>query len=537
MMSFVKYTSLVCLSVFGLYAVGSPITKFNQQQPHTQLRDTAPKTPNQRAYIALDGDVLYYQGMIDDYGLDTVKDLYETANPKPSILHINSTGGIVKSGMAMGDWVAENNLNIKITGLCFSSCANYVFPVAHKKYIGHYAVIGWHGDPVSSDYFSSKYQGVSPEQAVREYLIKKALKEGKKPNVDEIEKLVQQAMEATKNRGKSYTDFYDKHKLSPQIPRTGHMNDTWAKQLHNTAHYKGWTYTPTVMAQLGIDAIVLTDGTWIYDGTTQWGAMKPDLLLIDTLNPVANTSLKPTRDWASAYVFLKGDTLYYQGAVDTVAFETMKNLYETANPKPTILHINSGGGEVNIGMEMGHWVAEKQLDIMVTDMCFSSCANYIFPVAHKKYIGHYAVIGWHGDPVSTDAYQNKYKNQNLEDSLRRALLKSAKEQGHTFTKNELEQAIADNIAHMKKNNQKYDDFYHKYGLSPHIPRVGHVNEPWAEKLHNSDVYKGWTYTPDVMKQLGIDNVIFIDDTWIFKDDPEKAHTASGSKVLLIDSLQ
>ena len=61
------------------------------------------------------------------------------------------------------------------------------------------------------------------------------------------------------------------------------------------------------------------------------------------------------------------------------------------------LEISSGGGEVDAAIELGYWIHAHDIDVVVTDYCLSSCANYIFPAGKEKIIRQGAVVAWHGN--------------------------------------------------------------------------------------------------------------------------------------------
>lgn len=60
------------------------------------------------------------------------------------------------------------------------------------------------------------------------------------------------------------------------------------------------------------------------------------------------------------------------------------------------LIINSSGGVTISARRIGRWVHEHDVTVIVENLCFSSCANYIFTAAPKKIIRDGAYIGWHG---------------------------------------------------------------------------------------------------------------------------------------------
>ena len=61
------------------------------------------------------------------------------------------------------------------------------------------------------------------------------------------------------------------------------------------------------------------------------------------------------------------------------------------------LLISSTGGEVEAGIELGRWVFLHDLDVVVEDVCLSSCANYVFTAGVKKLILPGAIVAWHGN--------------------------------------------------------------------------------------------------------------------------------------------
>ncbi len=61
-------------------------------------------------------------------------------------LVVDSEGGEVAAGIALGLWVFEHRVDVEVSGICLSSCANYVFPAGRRKVIRPGAVVAWHGN-------------------------------------------------------------------------------------------------------------------------------------------------------------------------------------------------------------------------------------------------------------------------------------------------------------------------------------------------------------------------------------------------------
>lgn len=88
--------------------------------------------------------------------------------------------------------------------------------------------------------------------------------------------------------------------------------------------------------------------------------------------------------------------------------------------KTPILVVSSVGGEATVAME----IAERlgNYDVVVSGVCLSACANYLFLPAKKKTLWANSVIGWHGGAIRTDAefdafwFRNRTRLLNLTES-------------------------------------------------------------------------------------------------------------------------
>lgn len=89
------------------------------------------------------------------------------------------------------------------------------------------------------------------------------------------------------------------------------------------------------------------------------------------------------------------DDVYYKGVISTN--NNQQFFKSLLGQTPRRLLISSSGGEVMAGIELGNWVHEKKLDVVVEDICLSSCANYVFTAGVNKLIRPGAVVAWHGN--------------------------------------------------------------------------------------------------------------------------------------------
>jgi hypothetical protein len=99
-----------------------------------------------------------------------------------------------------------------------------------------------------------------------------------------------------------------------------------------------------------------------------------------------------------AVVRVQGDTLYYTGNLSkasSAAFDAA--VAGVRRGQLTRLVISSGGGDTVEGRHVGRWVRDMALVVEVDVICFSSCADYVFPAGRARVIRADAFVGWHGN--------------------------------------------------------------------------------------------------------------------------------------------
>jgi ATP-dependent protease ClpP protease subunit len=95
---------------------------------------------------------LHYVGSLDEQANARLFALYDSLKDKPTTLAIRSPGGPTTPGLALGQWVHDHKLDVKVLEYCMSSCANYVFPAGAHKVVSNFAVIGLHGGLSSTSF-------------------------------------------------------------------------------------------------------------------------------------------------------------------------------------------------------------------------------------------------------------------------------------------------------------------------------------------------------------------------------------------------
>ncbi len=168
------------------------------------------------AAIVIEGIRATYSGSISDGNVERFLDAVK--GKEIAELVISSGGGDINAGMALGEWVFDNRVDVVVEGMCMSSCANYVFTAARRKTIRDNAVVAWHGSVLQKT-------GMSDEDA-REAMTEaySALPADDQEKYD-LEELVSQAVEQMKEYRENATvrqeAFFNKIGVDEYICRVG----------------------------------------------------------------------------------------------------------------------------------------------------------------------------------------------------------------------------------------------------------------------------------------------------------------------------
>ncbi len=171
-------------------------------------------------------DVLFYEGELNEESINIALDKAQGHQIKR--ININSPGGEVTSSMMFANWIRSNGIDVEVNEMCFSSCANYVFPAGVNKYVSEKDFIGWHG---SAHQKYEKLPDPDAEKSFQKYIAKARVME---------------------------TKFYKSLGVNSKLPIMGQV-DGYSCQVHDEW---GWYYSVSDLKKLGVDNIVLTDGHW-----------------------------------------------------------------------------------------------------------------------------------------------------------------------------------------------------------------------------------------------------------------------------------
>lgn len=89
-------------------------------------------------------------------------------------------------------------------------------------------------------------------------------------------------------------------------------------------------------------------------------------------------------------------TILFYGNTSLDNAELLKNILQDADGQADTLLVNSNGGDVLGGIEIGKAIKQYRLKVVIDQFCISSCANYIATASHDVVVRKGGLLGWHG---------------------------------------------------------------------------------------------------------------------------------------------
>jgi ATP-dependent protease ClpP protease subunit len=80
----------------------------------------------------------------------------------------------------------------------------------------------------------------------------------------------------------------------------------------------------------------------------------------------------------------------------TVSLEALKQISDLPSHEHSVIVIRSGGGDIDMALSMAEAMENKNITVVVKDICASSCANYIFLAGRQRVVLKDALLLYHG---------------------------------------------------------------------------------------------------------------------------------------------
>ena len=203
-----------------------------------------------------------------------------------------------------------------------------------------------------------------------------------------------------------------------------------------------------------------------------------------------------------AVVQVQGDTIIYTGnfsKASSAAFDTA--VAGVRRGQLTRLVISSGGGDTVAGRHVGRWVRDMALVVEVDVICFSSCADYVFPAGRARVIRADAFVGWHGNERQFEVLAAR-RGVSLADELGGVIPQDLAPAQRTAFLQEF-------LRSMAVTRPDEDAFYAQLGLRDAfaVCAVGDL----LEKRPGYAGQVGWSFSLADMARLGLVNTVYLGD--------------------------
>jgi hypothetical protein len=201
-----------------------------------------------------------------------------------------------------------------------------------------------------------------------------------------------------------------------------------------------------------------------------------------------------------ARVEVRGDTVYYTGNLSAASGRVFDTAIKGLSPgQVTRLVISSGGGDTVAGRRVGRWVHQMGIVVEVDLICFSSCADYVFPAGRARVIRADAFVGWHGNERQFTVLAAR-RGVPLSKLLRSYAPPDApKAQVESFVRE-----FTESLATTQKDEAL---FYSQVGLNDAFA-VCAVGDELEERFGLAG-RKGWGFSVEDMIALGLTNTVYL----------------------------
>lgn len=202
-------------------------------------------------------------------------------------------------------------------------------------------------------------------------------------------------------------------------------------------------------------------------------------------------------------VSVAGGVASYTGETNAAGFDA---LAAASNAVDTLV-VDSLGGEVFWGLKIGELIHARGWEVRVNGVCFSSCANYIFPAGKRKIIAAGGIVGWHGSARQDAVLAARAGISETEEFLRKiipAMLAGLADSGQAAPpREEMLAGIAAEFARHQTRRRMEAAFFARIGVDPDSAVYGFFPESGVPQNAG-----GWTYRVKDMAKFGITGVAY-----------------------------
>jgi len=201
-----------------------------------------------------------------------------------------------------------------------------------------------------------------------------------------------------------------------------------------------------------------------------------------------------------AVVEVRGDTVYYTGNMSAASRRAFDTAVASVEPgQVTRMVIYSGGGDTVEGRHIGRWVHRMGLVVEVDVICFSSCADYVFPAGRARVIRQDAFVGWHGNERQFQIIADR-RGITLAEHMRTLVPPGAPAA-------DVDKFVTEFLASVAVTGKDEATFYAELGLDDAFAVCGVGDE--VEERFGFTGKKGWGFSIEEMVGFGMRNTVYL----------------------------
>jgi hypothetical protein len=154
----------------------------------------------------------------------------------------------------------------------------------------------------------------------------------------------------------------------------------------------------------------------------------------------------------------EGSIVRFRGSISRVSATSLAQVLADTDVEE--IWVESDGGDVEAGQEMGRLIRDRALRVVVTGACISSCANYLFTAGKTRVIRPGAFVVWHGSTFQKDGreFDQCGRTRSSLDGL-------------SWTQEEIRDRKTDSEG-VARRQREDASFFASIGIDEYITRVG-----------------------------------------------------------------
>ena len=230
-------------------------TQVPKPTPTESIEAPVPPGEGATATLSIEGSTVVMIGDLDDGFYESFLSLVQGRKDEITTLRVNSGGGITDEGIKLGHWIFEHGVDVVVDGLCFSSCANYIFTAGRNKTIMADSIVGWHGSEQQDEHIA-RGLGLTVEELLAKQYDESVAEWGESPSPEGRKQFVEEVLSGRPAAVGEEEALLKKIGVSVDALVYGFLRDQFEDYYVNAPdQIDGWTFSIEGMAGFGIDNV------------------------------------------------------------------------------------------------------------------------------------------------------------------------------------------------------------------------------------------------------------------------------------------